>query len=221
MATSTIPTNTYNFPNTNTTINPSSTSSGLSTQIVVKINGNPVGALQKLDVEQSRQLTRIKEIGTDGVVEIVPTQATEYHLTCERIVFDQLRLPEAFSRGFRFIGAQRIPFDIEIYDVSNATTFNATDTSAGVVVMTFVGCWFEKYTTPYQADNYLITETATIQAETGYVSSGNTPVTVRNPADTFQLDDVELATNVGQGGRRGSLDVSGLLNATFGSTTNP
>lgn len=221
MATQTIPQNTYQFPNTNTTVNPDSTSSGLSTQIVIKVNGNPVGALQSLRVGQARQLQRIKEIGTDGVIEIVPIGAAEYTLDCTRLVFDQLRLPEAFSRGFRFIGAQRLPFDIEIYDTSNATSFNAGDTSAGVVVMQYVGCWFTSYTTPYAADNYLITEEASIWCETAYVSSGNTPVTIRNPADTFQIDDVELATNVGQGGRRGSLDVSGLLNATFGSTTTP
>lgn len=221
MATPTTPTNSYNFPNTNTTVNPDKTSSGLSTQIILKVNGNPVGALQTLEVRQNRNLQRIKEIGTDGVVEIVPVGAAEYELTCTRIVFDQLRLPEAFSRGFRFIGAQRLPFDIEIYDTANATSFNAGDSSAGVVVMQYVGCWFQAYSTPYSADNYLITESATIWAEHAYVSSGNAPATVRTPADTFQTDDVELATNSGQGGRRGSLDVSGLLNAAFGSNTNP
>src|SRR5271168_3873932 len=118
MATPTTPQNSYNFPNTGTTVNPDSTSSGLSTQIIIKVNGNPVGALQTLTVDQTRSVQRISEIGTDGTVEIVPNKAAEYKLTTGRIVFDQLRLPEAFSRGFRFIGAQRLPFDIEIYDTS-------------------------------------------------------------------------------------------------------
>ena len=212
------PTNSYQS-NTNTTVNPAATNSGLSTQIVVKVNGNPVGALQTLEVQQSRNLKRIMEIGTDGVVEIVPNQATEYTLTANRLVYDQLRLPEAFARGFRFIHAQRLPFEIEIYDTSNAASFNASDTTGGVVVMKFVGCWFTATTTPYSSGDYTILETSTIQCETAYVSTTNSPVMVRSPQDNFQIDDVELAAN--QGGLRGSLDVSGLLNATFGSTTNP
>jgi hypothetical protein len=221
MAAPQTPTNSYNFPNTNTTVNPAATNSGLSTQIVIKVDGNPVGAVQTLDVEQTRPLKTVVEIGTDGIVELVPNAATTFSIRVTRIVFDQLRLPEAFARGFRFIQSQRLPFEIEIYDTSNAASFNANDTTGGVVVMKFVGCWFASMSTPYAAGDYLITEQATIQCESAYVSTNNTPVLVRVPQDNIQFDDVELAANSGQGGRRGSLDVSGLLNATFGSTTNP
>ena len=95
------------FPNTQTNIEAGPrTNSGLSTQIIIKVFNSPVGALQNLQVTQNRGLARIVEVGTDGVIEIVPNKATEYELSATRIVFDQLRLPEAFSRGFRFIASQ-------------------------------------------------------------------------------------------------------------------
>lgn len=85
------------FPNTGSNINDGHrTSSGLSTQIIIKVSNNPVGALQQLSVAQNRPLQRIQEIGTDGVIEIVPNSATTFELTANRIVFDQLRLPESF-----------------------------------------------------------------------------------------------------------------------------
>ena len=171
------------FPNTESTIlrgtdnTEGRTSTGLSTQIIIKVNNQPVGALQNLSVTQTRPLMRVNEIGTDGNIEIVPQGATTYDIAATRVMFDQLRLPEAFSRSFRFIGAQRIPFDIEIFDLNNADEQNAAvdANSSGIVVMKYVNCWFQNYVTPYVAENYLITETATIWAETAFVSSGGSP----------------------------------------------
>ena len=162
-------------PNTQTQLDnddgASRTNSTLSTQIIIKVGNNPIGALQRLTVAQNRPLQRIQEIGTDGVVEIIPNSATTYELTADRVVFDQLRLPESFYRGFRFIGAQRIPFDIEIMDIS--FTSEAADIGSGpegIVSMTYKNCWFTRYETPYQADNYVITETASIWAETAFLT---------------------------------------------------
>src|SRR5271157_1655295 len=109
------------YPNTQSTVKATAPHTGLSTQIVIKVSGVPVGALQNLTVNQARPLERIKEIGTDGCIEIVPSGITTFELTASRIVFDEVRLPEAFLRGFRFINAQRLPFDIEIYDLSAIT----------------------------------------------------------------------------------------------------
>jgi len=138
------------FPNTGSILDrvtgQASTNSGLSTQIIIKVNNVPVGALQRLSVSQSRNLERIKEIGTDGVIEIVPNQATNFELTADRVVFDQLRLPESLSRGFRFINAQRVPFDIDVFDISSVNPPAAAATNSnGVVVMTYKNCWFTRY----------------------------------------------------------------------------
>jgi len=215
------------FPNTGSTIlrgteesdaasTEGRTSTGLSTQIIIKVNNVAVGALQNLNVTQARPLQRISEVGTDGVVEIVPSGATTYDLAVTRVVFDQLRLPEAFSRSFRFIGAQRVPFDIEIYDLNNADEQNAAvdATAGGIVVMKYVNCWFQNYSTPYTADNYLISETATIWAETGFVSNEpSPPPNLRSIDPQTDTGGIETLANTGQ--RRGGTDAAGIVNAVF------
>jgi hypothetical protein len=201
-------------PNTGTALGPGRTNSGLSTQIIIRVNDQPVGAIQKLDVKQSRKLQRITEIGTDGVIEITPNGAAEYSLSVQRIVFDQLRLPEAMSRGFRFIGAQRLAFDIDIIDMMSVGTPDGDPTPQnGAIVMTYKNCWFERMDTPYSSDNYVITETADIQAETAFISAGTPPKNIRG-LETV-VNEIEAAAN--KGDRRGSMDASGLWNSLFGN----
>lgn len=207
-------------PNTQSTINATDqnrdlTSTGLSTQIIIMVNDNPVGALQSLSVSQRRGLARVRELGTDGVIEIIPNAPTEFDLRASRVVFDQLRLPEAFSRGFRMINAQRIPFTIKVFDIGK-TSANAEikEDTSNIVVMTYEGCWFTSYETPYNVDNYVITETADIWAETGYVSEGATGLSARSLMG-FETDSDGVETSVNEGERRGSLDVGGLFDAVF------
>lgn len=200
------------------------TASTLSTQIIIKVANNPIGALQRLSVAQNRPLQRIQEIGTDGVIEIIPNSATTYELTVERVVFDLLRLPESFSRGFRFIGAQRVPFDIEIFDISNADE-NARlgedpASDANVVSMTYKNCWFTRYETPYAADNYVITETASIWAETAFLVNGigqgqDIPASGGLRGLQAQSDGGRVEEEVNRGSRLGSLNAAGLVNSFF------
>lgn len=214
--------------NTGTTLDANNgsprTASTLSTQIIIKVGNNPVGALQRLSVTQNRSLQRIQEIGTDGVIEIVPNSATQYELRVERVVFDLLRLPEAFSRGFRFIAAQRVPFDIEVFDISNANE-NARlgddpGSDANVVGMTYKNCWFNSYETPFAADNYVITESANIWCETAFVGSGlgqgeNIPASGGLRGIEAQVDGGGVEQEVNSGARIGSLSASGLVNSFF------
>jgi len=201
----------------------SRTNSTLSTQIIIKVGNNPVGALQGLTVSQTRNLERIKEVGTDGIIEIVPNQATTYDLRAERVVFDQLRLTEAFSRGFRFIGAQRIPFDIEIMDISfTGENVDISTGPEGIVAMTYKNCWFTNYETPYRADNYVITETASIWAETAFLTGPAAEEDIPNSGGIRGLqastDGGGVERQVNSGKRLGSLDASGLVNSFFERT---
>jgi hypothetical protein len=210
------------WPNTGSQMSEGRTNSGLSTQIIIKINDVAVGALQNLSVSQNRPLVRVKEIGTDGTIEITPQGATEYELTAGRVVFDQLRLPEAFSRGFRFIAAQRIPFDIEIFDIGSVNPANADPTNQnGTIVMTYKNCWFTRYETPYTADNYLITETATIWAETAFISNLDKNVAIPNSGGkrgiAAETDAEGIEKGVNHGGRRGAMDASGVFNSIMKS----
>ena len=109
------------YPNTNSLFDSvnvagAKTRTGLSTQIVIYVNNEPVGAIQSFAETQSRSNKPITEVGTDGVIELVPQGPAKFSLTVGRIVFDGLSLPESFSRGFKNIHSQRIPFDIVVID---------------------------------------------------------------------------------------------------------
>lgn len=212
-------------PNSGSLLNEPRTSSGLSTQIIIRIGDNPVGAIQELTVSQDRPLVRVQEVGTDGIIEIVPNGGTTIDLSVSRIVFDQLRLPESFSRAFRFIQSQVIAFDIDVYDISRVTpNSDVASQSQGITVMTYKNCWFKSYKTPYRASDYLITEDATLWAETAFISnpqqSNGDGFPAANPLGfKTSTDSTGIESSVNYGGRRGSMDASGLWNTLFDGTT--
>jgi len=176
------------YPQTGSLLSPTP-HAALSTLITVKVKGTAVGAIQELRIDQNREMLVWEEIGTDGVVEIHPKGAAKITFSVTRFIFDQLRLPEAFSRGFLNLQAQRVPFDVEIVD-----TF-AGDVSLAVI-HTLKGCWFRRYSTPYRADNFLISETAELTCEriislqgTGNVANGGAR------GISFEYDTIERATD--------------------------
>lgn len=209
---------------------------GLSTQILIQVDGQSVGAIQSFAPTQNRSIRDIDEIGTDGVIELVPNQSTKHSITVTRLVFDKKTLPESFSRGFLNIHSQRIPFDILVYDFSNAeadtspeadplsldagSSFDAALDATGVITTVYENCWFSSLATTYSAGDYLISQNATIRAE--FVHSfadgqTNVPASRGQPA----LDDaLERLADVG---RRGSLDARGLgrITETFQGLLNP
>jgi len=210
----------------------------LSTQIVVqaadaKGQMHTVGAIQTLAPTETRPLVRISEVGTDGVLEIVPNAAFTIELAVTRLVFDYRRLPAAFARGFRHIHAQRLPFDIVVLDynpyVENFNSFSETgettannsvpspitpnfDASSGnqgavdvnaddpltgltatsqanegaVIRTRYVNCWLTSYSYTYDQSNYLITENATIWAETVFDEASPLPLSGQG-ADLLEL----------------------------------
>jgi hypothetical protein len=205
------------YPITGSILN-SNIHTGLSTQISILVNNQPVGAVQTLTIQHSRSLYRVPEIGTDGILEITPQKATEFQATVKRIVFDKLRLPEAFSRGFLSLKSQLLPFDILILD-RNAGGPDET----GVVKTQLVNCWFSQYSTSYQANDFIVSEDATIFFEDIINTLGNT----NQPAAQggargleWQSHERERQTDAGAGGvggagYRGTMDFSNLINAAF------
>lgn len=205
------------YPNTGTIFdnpdNGSKTRTGLSTQIVVYVEGEPVGAIQSLTENQNRPVKPIQEVGTDGIIEIVPNGAATISLTIKRVVFDGLSLPEAFSRGYRNIHAQRIPFDIVVIDKFTGDGDNA-------VVTTYHNCFFKSLSKSYSADNYMITEDAGVDAEFMSTTRAGGPVANSQGINGGreipgrQVDSVEQSADTGT--RRGPLDFAGLISAAYG-----
>jgi hypothetical protein len=193
------------YPNSNSTLN-DNIRTGLSTQIVVKIRNTMVGAIQSLQISQNREFYRQEEIGTDGIVEIFPRGATKIEVTVDRIVFDGLRLPEAFARGFINIQSQRIPFDIDIMDLSEfKTTVNLPQDDVAraillknnnAVVHSLKGCWFRSYAPTFSAEKFIVSERATIICEKIITTrNGLSAVNGGLRGVAYEKDSIERATD--------------------------
>lgn len=155
--------------NTSTQPNKASIQAGLSTLIKVTIEGENVGAIQTLTTNETRTLERIQEVGTDGIIEIVPVAAAFIDLTVARLVFDRLRLPESFNKAFQHIQSQAAPFDIVVTHLKNYP-----NTSIVNRITTYENCWFTSYDSTYTQGAYLITENASLWAERAW-NSGALP----------------------------------------------
>jgi hypothetical protein len=200
------------YPTSGSTL-ASNISTGLSTQIIIRVGTVTVGAIQKMSIAHNRNIERVKEVGLDGVLELVPNQPTTYDITVSRIVFDRLRLPESFARGFINIKSQLLPFEILVIDRTNGE-------NDGIVTHKLVNCWFNKYTTNFDVSNYIITEDAGIYCEDIVSTLGNSDANaaiggarnINYEVDTYGR---ERATDRGSNGYRGTMDVAGLINAAF------
>jgi hypothetical protein len=133
-------------------------------------------------------------------------------VTVRRIAFDGLSLPESMSRGFRNIHAQRIPFDIVVID-------QFTGTGDDAIITTYHNCWFKSISKTYSADDYVITENATLDVE--FISEQRAGEAVSRSQGTggarqvpgIQIDEAELLAD--SGSRRGVLDFPGLISAAY------
>jgi hypothetical protein len=201
------------YPKTGSVLD-ATTRTGLSTQIVITVNGEPVGAVQNFSETQSKTVRRVGEVGTDGFIELVPQTPTTVSLELERVVFDGLSLTESLSRSWRNITSQRIPFDIEVID-----QFTGTDKDA--VVTTYKNCWFERTSKSYASGDYVIVERATVAAEyifsvrAGQAVHESQGVGGARDIPTRQIDSSGVEAAADTGNRRGALDAAGIISAAY------
>lgn len=208
------------YPNTGSTLDAdgvNKTSTAISTNILITVGPNPVGAVQRLTINERRAIRMIDEIGTDGHIDSVPNQSTNITGSCERIRFDRMRIAEAFGRSYLHTKSQRFPFDIVIIDNWNGNPLNPGDNSAAIIT-TIKNVWIGEISYGYQANDWIITDTMNWEAETIYstLGSGKTPAAQGGEraiplALSSPTSDIEQSADIG--GRRGALDATGLLRA--------
>lgn len=211
---------TNNYPNTGSTLagpnGINKTSTALSTNIIVKVNGIAVGAIQTIGITESRSIKAISEVGTDGIIDSAPSASTTIAVNCTRIRFDKLRIAQAFSRGFIHASAQRYPFDIEIYDIQS-------DSESNRITTVIKNCWINQISYTYNASDWVISESMNCNAETIYShltgnAAGNPVGTLTSVRGVIPYSNVyEQAAD--SGARRGALDASGLID--LGSPGSP
>lgn len=190
------------------------TATHLSTNIIIKAGPYVVGAIQKLDITESRPVKMIDEVGTDGHIDSAPTKSTDIKGTCERVRFDNQRIAEAFARPFTHTAAQRIPFDIEIHDI-----FADSDPN-NAIITTIQNVWITEISYSYAADNWIISERMTFEAESihSILNNNNVVTGVANGQDgPIVLDQYEQEAD--RGVYRGALDAAGVLNAFIDDPT--
>ena len=185
------------------------TSVGISTNVIIKVGPNTVGAIQELSVNEARNIRMIDEVGTDGHIDSVPTSSTNITGSCNRIRFERMRVAEAFSRPFLHVHAQRYPFDIVMIDQWNGEGDNA-------IITTIKNVWIRSIGYSVGATDWIITDRMDWEAEAIYstLANGNAatggergiPLALGSPTS-----DIERDADVG--GRRGALDAPGLLQA--------
>jgi hypothetical protein len=222
------------YPYTGSPVASSATSTGLSTQILVKVDGIAVGGIQTMTIDQRRPLRHITEVGTDGHVEVVPNGATTFEISINRIYFDRKTITEALGRQFINIQAQRYPFDIYVYDFHNVSastldasfdvadsdgTFNLTNpddrnntVSAGVMVTVYENCWIGSKRESFTSSDYIITQDVSVTAEFCHTFMDNANQSASKAAlpasdDERTLAQLERLVDVS---RPGSLDARGL-----------
>lgn len=184
------------------------TGTHLSTNIVIKVDNYIVGAVQKLNIKETRSIEMIDEVGTDGHIDSAPNKSTDISGSCDRIRFNKQRIADSFGRGFVHAHAQRIPFDIEIHDF-----FHDADTNNSIITV-LKNVWIEDISYSYGADNWIISESMSFKAETikSILNATNVVKSVANGQEgTLILNQYEQQADMGQ--FRGALDAGGVLNA--------
>jgi len=179
----------------------------LSTNIVVKVNNNAIGAIQTISYTETRAIYMLKEVGTDGNVDSVPNGSVKIIGNCTRIRFDRLRIAEAFGRGYVHAHAQRYPFDIDIFDTFKGDGENT-------IVTTLRNVWINSIQTSYGADAFIISEQMHFDCESiesHFAGGANNAATGGERGLVFFNDEIEREAD--RGGRRGSMDAPGLINA--------
>lgn len=182
----------------------------LSTNIYIAVDELPVAAVSSLSVDEKRSLKMVDEVGTDGHIDSAPSQSTNITGSCKRTRFAGKRIAEAFRRGFIHVAAQRIPFDIQIYDLIQGDANNQ-------VITTIRNVWISGISYTYDANDFIIVDNMTWEAESIQSvrgQAGDTGTAISDPSTTF-INQFEVQADTGV--YRGALDAAGLINAFEGS----
>ena len=154
-----------------------------STNIEVLVNGQIVGFVQTLTPSETRNIIKVAELGSEGVIQSVPSNTNGGQLTISRFALYNSNLYNAmgltrdgkfvqsagfttgnattqdptyktYSNPFKTLKDQRVPLEIQVKTkLPNTTTY---------FIDTYIDCWLSSYTKTIAANTITVTENATI-----------------------------------------------------------
>ena len=168
-----------------------------STNISVYANGMQVGFVQSLTPSESRNIVKVQELGTEGVVQSVPSNTNGGQLAIARFavynatLFNAIGLTptgqfvprdqqisgnsaalnpatNTYGNPFKTLKDQRVPLE---FMVKTRLPAQATET---YYVETYIDCWLASYSKTIAAQTITVSESATIQysdVNSQYISS--------------------------------------------------
>lgn len=203
-----------NPTNVSTDSGRSRTATHLSTNIYIAVDRGSgpeiVGAVQQLQVNESRDIQPIAEVGTDGFIDSAPKSSTSISGTCQRTRFDGVRIAQAFRRGFVHVHSQREPFDIQIFDIIEGDGEN-------ILLTVIKNVWIKSIEYSYSASDFVIVDTMNWQAETIISTRGTSGDNAVSASDNLSINPFEREADRGFADYRGALDAANLLGAFDGS----
>mgnify|MGYP000945248699 CR=1 FL=1 len=152
-----------------------------TTNIEVYANGMKIGFVQSLTPSETRNIVKVQELGTEGVVQSVPSNTQGGQLAITRFAvyngnlfnalgatrsgqfvktedFDNFQSkPEpklSHSNPFKTLKDQRVPLEFKV---------QTKMPTGGYYHETYIDCWLASYSKTIAANTITITESATIQ----------------------------------------------------------
>jgi len=167
-----------------------------TTNIDIFSNGQRVGFIQNASPSEQRTINKIAELGTEGVVQSVPSNTTGGSLSVSRIaiynssLFNALGLTQSgqfekvtknpgsnqlsndsykvYSNVFKTLKDQRVPLEIEIKTKIPVTTSGGT--TYKIMTDSYVDCWLNSYSKAVSSQTITVTESATIMYSEVYTT---------------------------------------------------
>jgi len=164
----------------------------VSTNISVYANGMRVGFIQSMAVSESRTNTPVNELGTEGVVQIVPGNTTGGSITINRFAVYNAMLANAlgltptglftpindqtygsastknsyntYGNPFKTLKDQRVPIEIQTKTIM-------PDSQMSYYIETYIDCWLTQYGKQFQSSAATVAENATIKYSDVYSSA--------------------------------------------------
>lgn len=163
-----------------------------TTNIEVWSNGAKIGFIQSLTPSEQRNIIRVQELGTEGVVQSVPSNTQGGQVNINRFALYNSNLYNAlglthtgrhqernnqiagsassrstvtgtYGNPFRTLKDQRVPLEIQVKTKIPSNTER-------LYVETYIDCWLSSYTKTIASDRITITEQATIQYSDVYAA---------------------------------------------------